>query len=1279
MAYYGGTSGSENQTGTSSADTIYGGAGGNDTLLGAGGNDLIAGGSGADNLQGQDGDDTLQGGSGNDSISGGTGNDLVDERVPADGEIVVANWILGGPGSPTYMGELAGLQFNTNNEGAGDTATQTISTTPGIDYTFSFRVAESGSGSGSHTILVEIVDDNDVVIGSQSFTVTNGQVANVSMDYSATTDGTTIRITNTNVSSTTNSDVIVNQFVNGPSPSGDDTISGGDGNDTVFAAEGNDSVDGGGGDDQLYGGLGNDTIDGSSGNDVIDERNAPDAPVPLGAWTLGGSTQVFGGTNLSFTNNGAGDSASQSVATIPGVEYSLNFTLDEIGTASGSHTVVATIRDSNGNIIGTETVVVGNGQSNTVSIDFVATTAGTTISFVNTALTGTNIASDVVVTNISVTGGAPIAGDDSLIGGDGADTIYADTGNDTLLGGSGNDALFGGDGQDSLDGGAGNDSLRGDEGNDTITMGGGNDTVFGGTGDDTVTDGTPSPEAPGTLTNGGFGAGMTGWTVLNPSGGSAPFVDPLFSGSVRINWNEESAGGDGVQQVVATTAGSTYTLTVNASESGGGTGNHTVLVEVLDAGGNVLASISGVALNNDILLPLSLTYVATGTATTIRITNPSSTDTINSDVLIRDVTNTLVPAGLDDFVDGGLGNDTISTGAGNDTIIGDVGNDSIAGGDGNDTMQGNAGNDSLLGDAGNDSIHGGTGNDTFYGGLGNDQLFGGELAGELGSDIMYGDDGDDGVYGSDGNDSLFGGIGNDSLGGGYGNDEIHGDAGNDYILDDPGNDLVYGGDGSDTVIGGDGEDTYYGGIGNDSITDTGLGNDVIYGDAGDDTVSGGLSNDTVYGGVGNDSLDGGQGNDSIAGGDGNDGIFGGAGVDYINGDAGNDTVYGGDGADTVAGSDGSDLLHGDNGDDAILGGADAGNDTLYGGAGNDLLTGEAGNDQLYGGVGNDTLIFTSGSDTLTGGSGDDLIYLAGGTYDSVHLADFGAGETAGANGSNLDNDFVDLTTWYNSTTLEDMEAYFGVNFGNALQALAFDAADGTLNWIAESGGPTVTFTLADTGVMDTEHTGVTCFARGTMIESDRGPVVIEELQRGDRIETLDHGFQTIRWIGSRRILADELEANPKLRPIRIQAGALGRGLPVADVLVSPQHRVLVSSKIAERMFGMREVLVPARQLLQIAGIDVAEDVDFVEYFHFLFDRHQIVFAEGAAMETLFTGIEALKAVSPEARREIFEILPDLMKLNAETLPEPARPIREGRIVRKMVSRHVQNGIPLINR
>ena len=204
-----------------------------------------------------------------------------------------------------------------------------------------------------------------------------------------------------------------------------------------------------------------------------------------------------------------------------------------------------------------------------------------------------------------------------------------------------------------------------------------------------------------------------------------------------------------------------------------------------------------------------------------------------------------------------------------------------------------------------------------------------------------------------------------------------------------------------------------------------------------------------------------------------------------------------------------------------------------------------------------------------------------------------------------------------------------------------------------------------------------CFARGTMIETDCGPIAIEELQRCDRVETMDCGFQTIRWIASRRLDAAELQANPNLRPIRIRAGALGHGLPYDDLLVSPQHRVLVVSKIALRMFGCSEILVAAKQLLLIDGIDVATDVDEVEYFHFLCNRHQIVFAQGAPTESLFTGIEALKAVSPEAQREIFEILPELGALTAENLPEPVRPIFAGRLVRKLAARHAQNAVSLI--
>lgn len=163
--------------------------------------------------------------------------------------------------------------------------------------------------------------------------------------------------------------------------------------------------------------------------------------------------------------------------------------------------------------------------------------------------------------------------------------------------------------------------------------------------------------------------------------------------------------------------------------------------------------------------------------------------------------------------------------------------------------------------------------------------------------------------------------------------------------------------------------------------------------------------------------------------------------------------------------------------------------------------------------------------------------------------------------------------------------------------------------------------------------GVVCFAGGTRIQTPDGERAIQHLRAGDLVSTLDHGAQPIRWIGARTC-----PAYGALAPIRFEAGVFGALRPL---LLSPQHRVLVSGLWAELLFGEAEVLAKAKDLVN--GRDVRRvEGGLVQYWHMLFDTHEIVFAEGAATESLHPGDQALKSIGDGARREILSLFPELV-------------------------------------
>jgi len=210
------------------------------------------------------------------------------------------------------------------------------------------------------------------------------------------------------------------------------------------------------------------------------------------------------------------------------------------------------------------------------------------------------------------------------------------------------------------------------------------------------------------------------------------------------------------------------------------------------------------------------------------------------------------------------------------------------------------------------------------------------------------------------------------------------------------------------------------------------------------------------------------------------------------------------------------------------------------------------------------------------------------------------------------------------------------------------------------------------GERNISNSSVACFAAGTLIATQNGTVEVQQLRVGDKVITVDRGPQQVRWVGCQRITAADIAKNPALQPVRIRARALGEGLPKRDLLVSQQHRMLVRSKIAGRMFGSHEVLVAAKKLVGLAGINYADDVQAVTYCHFLCTHHEVVFAEGAQTESLLTGPQAIQALHHDAKTEIFAIFPELSISAEDVAPTSARPLVKGRFASEMVARHKAN-------
>lgn len=1171
--------GDDEITAAAGDDLVYGGDG-NDLATGDTGDDILHGDSGDDTLAGGGDNDTLFGGAGNDLVNGGLGDDVLDGDLGDDTlEGLDGNDVLnGGSGSDSANGGLGNDYIDTRAPGADPAPDRGFPGLYGADADPTDDRDSVDAGEGNDTIFTG--DDNDVIVSGGG-----------------------------------------NDFVHAGDD--DDSVQGNDGNDTLQAGEGNDTVTGDLGDDAIYGGTREDATDPTHLTDDVD----PDADNNRDLLAGGmGNDSVYGGDDADTISGGLGDDLLDG-----GIDD------DSIMGDAGNDM----LRGGHG-----ADSLYGGGDRDV----FIGATAGDEVE-------GGETGDDYDTLDLRGSGPLRVTFDPANAENgtvEFLDDMGAVTGSMTFV--EIENVILPEDGEPT----ANPDTLVTDEDTDPTIDVLANDTDPTGqplqVTEATAEHGEVTINSDGTITYSPYmhynGPDIITYTVTDPDGNSS-------TTTVAVTVNPVNDAPEAVDDAAATALDTPVVIDVLSNDMD-------IDGDPLSIVGTPTTADGTVAVNPDGSLTFTPNPGFVGTAV-ITYTMTDGTVTDDAQVVV-----TVGGSGRDGIVSGTVGNDLIDetyvdptdgdrVDADDAILPGDTPNaDRIVAGDGNDTILAGRDDDTIFAGSGDDEVFGGDGSESLHGGEGDDTLLTGD-----GQDIVFAEDGDDyidtrgpdplpdigypGFYGADTDptndlDTVYGGDGNDTVFTGDDADRVFGRNGNDYIDGGFDDDSLYGNSGFDTIIGSEGNDYIDGGRGNDIIfggldlsfpdalnipndggdlqpannADTitaGYGNDTVYGMDDDDSIRGDQGNDLIFGGADNDFISGGDGTDTLHGDQGNDALEGDTGDDLLYGGIGNDMLSGGLGNDTLDGGEGDDALAGSDGDDVLAGGA--GNDTLDGGVNDDVLMGGEGADSLVGDFGRDRL--DMGTDGTPDGVGD----VAFGGFDEDTISGVGVDDTVfgGGNGEASDQDVLDL---------RDSGAHRIVNLRTDSDGNGFD---GTVQFLDGDGN-----VIGSSDFTNIEN--IVCFTPGTMIATPRGEVAVENLRVGDKVITRDNGIQEIRWAGAKQMGWHEFAANPHLKPVLVKAGSLGNGLPERDMMLSPNHRLLVANDRTALYFDEHEVLVAAKHLVGGQGIHQVDSVG-TTYIHFMFDQHEVVLSNGAWTESFQPGDYSLKGLGNAQRNEIFELFPDL--------------------------------------
>ncbi len=174
---------------------------------------------------------------------------------------------------------------------------------------------------------------------------------------------------------------------------------------------------------------------------------------------------------------------------------------------------------------------------------------------------------------------------------------------------------------------------------------------------------------------------------------------------------------------------------------------------------------------------------------------------------------------------------------------------------------------------------------------------------------------------------------------------------------------------------------------------------------------------------------------------------------------------------------------------------------------------------------------------------------------------------------------------------------------------------------------------SDTDGVDYDE--VVCFTPGARILTDKGWTAAGLLRPGDRVQTVDNGFQPVKWAG-RSDIPNGRQRAQGLNPICIKKDCFGPGLPARDLFVSPQHRFCMTG--TETLFGEAEMLAPAKALVDGHRVTTSHTMATLAYCHILLENHEILFSEGIWTESFQPSMRTLQILTDQAKADLSKVM-----------------------------------------